>query len=216
MMPMDDLYDLPFQEDENVEASDQRDENTGSQGSGLCFDDDEDEVIDVREAMVVNAKKREVDLVTELIIKQDIDPNLDLVGEMFLRLMNQQGDKAAMKSKESLLCKQIFSLLSFLAIQEVHGTVNCVDMKNLYANANISFSRFYGGSLKLVAYWRDGFYAKLGGDLPKFFDAYVKDEREVHGKATWRTSKFLNGLDDNGKDHAKFGMTVWTKGVVFL
>ncbi len=100
-------------------------------------------------------------------------------------------------------------------MNEVHVTANYVDTKVLYANANISFTRFYGGSLKMVPYWRDGFYGKLlGGDLPKCFDAFVKEEREVRGRSQWRSSKFLSGLDEHGKDHAKFGMAVWTKGLI--
>ena len=179
------------------------------------MEEDED-VVDIEDDGPLH-RKREADLVTELKISRDVDIHADLVGEMLGRLCSPIGEKSAMKTKEHLLCKQLFGLFSFLAVNEVHGTVSQVDMKLLYANANISFSRFYGGSLKLMAYWRDGLYAKLpGGDLPTCFDQYVKEEKEVRGRANWRSSKFLTGLDENGKDHAKFGMTVWTKGMVIV
>jgi hypothetical protein len=143
-------------------------------GSGI--DDDKDDVVEVGEDAVMNLKKREVDLVTELHIRQDVDPHADLVGEMLGHLMILHGEKSVSKTKDLLLCKQPFGLFAFLAVNEVHVSVNFDDTKVLYANANISFTRFYGGSLKLVSYWKEGFYDKLsGGDLPKCFDQFVKD-----------------------------------------
>jgi hypothetical protein len=122
MMPMSDDIEQAMQEEENGGEY----ENFGSNVSGV--DDDEEEVVDFGEETVMNMKKVEVDLVAELHILHDVDPHADLVGEMLGRLMTPQGEKTATKTKDLFLCKQLFGLFAFLAVNEVHVSVNFVMM----------------------------------------------------------------------------------------